>query len=35
MERLSGRSFQYVQGNITDPTLHSILGVFDIVFFSG
>jgi tRNA (mo5U34)-methyltransferase len=35
MERLSGRSFQYVQGNVLDPTLHSILGVFDIVLFMG
>ena len=35
MERLSGRAFPYVQGNILDPTLSTIVGVFDIVLFMG
>jgi tRNA (mo5U34)-methyltransferase len=35
MERLSGRSFSYVQGNILDPEIIDILGTFDIVLFLG
>ena len=35
MERLSGRTFNYVQGNVLDETVMGSLGTFDIVLFMG